>query len=98
MIDVIDSARLHVVGLLHPEVKSERIWGYAHKYTRTSLLETLKQLKPNNRWPKAPENEGTENNEVPGSVRAEKLLQEFFGVKGWKTPEESLKELFADLL
>lgn len=43
MIDAADTGRLHVAGLIHPDAKNERIFGFAHRKTWTDWISTLKK-------------------------------------------------------
>ncbi|EXJ79557.1 hypothetical protein A1O3_07836 [Capronia epimyces CBS 606.96] len=92
-VDVRDAARLHVVALLDPQVKSERLFAFSHEFNWTDVIGIFKKLRPENtQIPQAPENEGRDLTDVhDGSQRAEHLLQSFFGVTGWTSLEDSLR-------
>lgn len=96
-IDVKDCARLHVVGLLDPSVKDQRIFGLAQQFNWTDVLTILRKTHPQQQLPKNPENEGRDYTEVIPRDKAEKLLKDFYGQPGWTSLEDSLKAGFADL-
>ncbi|KAL3470504.1 NAD(P)-binding protein [Aspergillus californicus] len=97
-VNVEDTARLHVVALLAPEVKSERIWACAKPMNWTGIVARLRELRPlNSSIPEPPENEGEENSDITGSKRAEGYLKRFFNRSGWATLEESLRDGIMDL-
>src|SRR5437763_255698 len=45
-VDVEDTARLHVIALLDPDVQSERIFAAARPFTWTEVLHILRTLRP----------------------------------------------------
>ena len=51
MIDAKDTALLHVGALIHPDYKSERVFGYAHRKTWTDWIARLKKLYPEHEFP-----------------------------------------------
>ncbi|KAK2732346.1 hypothetical protein FQN55_004250 [Onygenales sp. PD_40] len=90
-VNVIDNARLHVIGLLNPTVTSERIFAFAAPQNWTDLIAILRKLRPENKnIPDPPVDEGRDYSEIKPLKRAEGLLCEFFGVEGWIGYEESL--------
>ncbi|KAL7919881.1 hypothetical protein ACQKWADRAFT_299910 [Trichoderma austrokoningii] len=96
-IDVQDCARLHVVGLLDPNVKDQRIFGIVQEFNWTDVLAIFRKLRPELQLPKVPENEGRDLTEVLPKDKAKKLLQDFFGQSDWTSLEDSLKAGIADL-
>jgi hypothetical protein len=50
-IDVRDTALLHMGGLLHPEYKGERIFGYAHRKNWPDYKRRLQKLYPEHEFP-----------------------------------------------
>lgn len=89
-VDVEDCARLHVIALLDPAVKSERIFAFAAPENWTDIIGILRKLRPQKHLPDPPENEGRDLSDIRPSKRAEQLLHEFFGQPGWTSLEESL--------
>lgn len=96
-IDVKDCARLHVAGLLDPNVKDQRIFGLVQEFNWTDVFAILRKLRPELQLPKLPENEARDYTEVLPKDKAEKLLRDFFGQPGWTSLEDSLKAGLADL-
>lgn len=92
-VNVEDTARLHVVSLLSPAVKGERIFACASAFNWTDIINILRKLRPNNQLiPEPPVNEGRDLSDIVLSRRAEELLQEFFGQPGWISLERSIAE------
>ncbi|KAH8799742.1 hypothetical protein F5884DRAFT_847965 [Xylogone sp. PMI_703] len=90
-VNVEDTARLHVIGLLSPDVKSERIFAFAKPHNWTDIINILRKLRPENKLiPDPPPNEGRDLTEVLPSQRAEQLLRDFFQRPGWTSLEDSL--------
>jgi nucleoside-diphosphate-sugar epimerase len=90
-IDVRDTARLHVLALLDPQVQSCRLFAFAHALNWTDIIGILRKLQPDNdKIPDAPENEGRNLSYIKPRKRAEELLQSFFGRPGWTPVEETL--------
>jgi hypothetical protein len=89
-VDVEDTARLHVIALLDPDVQSERIFACAAPFTWTEVLHVLRTLRPQNTTiPDPPEDEGNDHVRIVPSRRAEDLLRKFYG-KPWTKLQESL--------
>lgn len=92
-VNVEDCARLHVIALLHPEVKSERIFALASPFNWTDVVNILRKLRPDNLLlPDPPVNEGRDRSEIILASRAEQLLKDFFGQVGWVSLEQSLAD------
>lgn len=89
-VDVVDVARLHAIALLAPNVKSERIFAFAGPLNLTEVLSTLRELRPDHKLPDPPADEGQDFTEIVPAARAEKLLQDFFGQKGWTPYKQSI--------
>ncbi|RAQ41226.1 cinnamoyl-CoA reductase [Aspergillus flavus] len=91
-VDVADLARVHVVGLLHPEVKSERLFAFASTFTWKEFVGILRKLRPGHTGiPSPPENELRDLSEIVPARRAKNLLQALFGGSGWVGLEESIR-------
>lgn len=91
-VDVEDDARIHVIALLDPDVKSERLFAFAAPFNWTDIISVLRKLRPRNtKIPDPPENEPRDLSDIVPSKRAEKLLESFFGQSGWIGFEESLE-------
>ena len=97
--DVQDTARLHVIALLDPDVKEERIFAFAGPYNYTDVIGILRKLRPHlsSKIPDPPKNEGRDLCDIKGSKRAEQLLKDFFARPGWVGMEESLAQGIVDV-
>ncbi|KAK6002548.1 hypothetical protein QM012_001298 [Aureobasidium pullulans] len=91
-IAVQDTALLHVAALLHPDVKNERIFGFAEPKNANSILRTYKELYPNRKFAEEDPEEGEDLGVVEQKDRAEELLKWIAG-KEWTRMKESCKEV-----
>jgi hypothetical protein len=83
-VDVIDTARLHVVALLDVNVESERLFACAAPYTWSEALPLIQEIRPDANVPSVPDGEGRDLfNFSKVSERAENLLRSWFRVTGW---------------
>jgi hypothetical protein len=94
MVDIRDVARLHVIGLLSPQVHNERLFAWSEPFNWSDIIALLQKLRPeNSKLPTPPEKEGRDLSDVGvPRARAKELLQSFFGVEGFKSIEQSIKE------
>jgi len=90
-VDVRDVARLHLAGLLGPDLKSERIFGYCGLQDDALLVDTFKKLFPDREFVHGSQTAGENRSIIDGSPRAEVLLK-WLGRSGWSTLEDSLKD------
>ena len=96
MVDVKDTGRLHVVGLLAPDVREERILAYAYPFNLNDVLATLRILYPEKKFAEDLPDLG----KIVGTVdrtRSEELLG-MLGREGFVTMEQSVKENVQDLI
>ncbi|KAJ9232871.1 hypothetical protein C8Q69DRAFT_489074 [Paecilomyces variotii] len=96
-VDVEDTARLHVIALLDPDVKSERLFAFAAPQNWTDVIGILRKLRPQRKLPDPPENEGRDLSDIRPSKRAEQLIRDFFGRPGWTSLEDSLAAGIKDI-
>ncbi|PKS08375.1 hypothetical protein jhhlp_005319, partial [Lomentospora prolificans] len=97
-VDVKDTARLHVIGILAPEVQSRRLFAWGRAVNLTDIITTLKTLRPhNNLIPDPPETDGRDLTEVVPAAVAVRLLKKYFGQDGWTPFSTSLAEGIRDL-
>jgi len=90
MVNVVDTARLHVAALTDADVKNERIFAFGETYNWDSVLEVGRSIKPEVEWPK--EGDGREDlSEIVPRARAEEILKRNFG-EGFRGLEETLRE------
>ncbi|KAH7032612.1 aldehyde reductase [Microdochium trichocladiopsis] len=94
-VDVQDAARLHVAAAIHPDVVSERIFGFAAPYNGDLILDIFRKMHPNKTFPENFQS-GRDLYEVVPRARAEQLLRDL-GQGGWTTLEQSLKWNTEDL-
>lgn len=88
-VSVEDTAQLHIAALLHPELKSERIFAMAGPFNWTDVIGVLRKLQPDNdKIPNPPLNEGTSLHEFIGVEKAEQILRDFCGRPGWTSLED----------
>ena len=96
MVNVVDSARLHVVALLDPEVENERLFAFDEPYTWKKLVEVSRKLKPDVTFPTNLDKagDGEDLSKVARRDRADALLKKHFG-SGFAGLEETLKQQLA---
>lgn len=86
-----DAAYLHIAALLHPDIKSERIFAMAAPFNWTEVVEIIRKIQPDNhKIPSPPADEGRCLHEFVEAGRGEKLLQGFCGQPGWTSLEDCL--------
>ncbi|EON63476.1 hypothetical protein W97_02704 [Coniosporium apollinis CBS 100218] len=89
-VDVRDTARLHVLALLHPDVKNERIFGFAGSFNWDDVYAVLRQMFPERDFPEPDPNAPRDTNKILPAGRAEGLLREM-GRPGWVGLEETVR-------
>ncbi|KAJ0345053.1 hypothetical protein COL26b_010105 [Colletotrichum chrysophilum] len=91
-VDAGDVARLHIVALLAESVKSKRIFAAARPVNVSDFIDVLRELRPDNKLiPEKDANDGHDLTQVLPLAEAEKLLQTYFGQKGWTPLKESIE-------
>lgn len=88
-IDVTDAAALHFAGAVLPDVKEERIFGFAGWYTWNDILAILRKHYPEQPIPEELSAPGVAH-DIRTRARAEQLLREL-GHPGWISLEDSVK-------
>ncbi|KAL0938478.1 aldehyde reductase [Colletotrichum truncatum] len=87
-IDVQDDALLHVAAAILPDVKGERVFGFAESFNYDRILDILRRQNPGRKF-----HENYSDGEYPFVIkprgRAEELLRRL-GKSGWTSLEESL--------
>lgn len=92
-VDVEDTARLCVLGLLDPIVKSERIFAFGEQTKWTNTVKMLRELRPENTLiPNAPEHEIRDRTNVIPRARARDLLEAFYGQSDFTSVKDSLEK------
>lgn len=95
MVNVKDTARLHVAALLDPDVQNERILAFAYPFNWNDILAVLRKTYPDRKFPKDIENEPRDLSRLDNS-RGASLLKAF-GRPGFTGLEESVRENTAGL-
>lgn len=90
MVNVKDTARLHVAALLDPAVENERILAFAHPFNWNDILAILRKLYPEKKFPTDIEDEPRDLSKLDNS-RGFTLLKAF-GQPGFTGLEESVRE------
>ena len=92
---MVDDAILHVAALIHPDVKDERIFGFATPYNWSLFLSIFRKLYPQKEFIADIPGEGQDLSKVPNE-KALHLLKEL-GQDGWTSLEDSLRANTEDL-
>ena len=95
MVNVKDTARLHVSGLIDPRVENERILAYAEPFNWNDILALLRKLYVDRRFPNDIPDLPRDLSKVDNS-RGAYLLQAY-GREGFTSLEETVKENTAGL-
>ena len=90
MVNVKDTARIHVAALLDPEVANERILAFAYPYNWNDILAVLRKLYPHKKFPADIENEPRDLSKLDNSRGA--ALLKAFGRPGFTGLEDSIRE------
>jgi hypothetical protein len=93
-ISTTDTALLHISALIHGEVASERLFGFAEPFNFNQILAVFRSLYPERKFLDDVEGQGVDRLRVP-SQRAEEVLKWLKGA-GWDSLETSLKEMSED--
>ncbi|KAF1347002.1 hypothetical protein BDV97DRAFT_358302 [Delphinella strobiligena] len=91
MVNVGDTARLHVAALTDPEIVSERVFAFAETYNNNEILAALRKLRPGHKFPSDFEDNRHDLSEVVQRKRADEILKKHYG-RGFRGLEESIKE------
>jgi hypothetical protein len=96
--DVEDTARLHVIVLLSPNVNSERLFAFSSPFNWTDIVEILRKARSENTIIPEPScDESRDLSLVHPVSRAEQLLRDFFGCKGRTSLDDSITNGIIDL-
>ncbi len=90
MVNVKDTARLHVATLVDPEVENERIFAFAEPYNWNTILACLREVYPEKKFPEDIKDEPQDLSRVDNS-RGAYLLKKF-GRPGWTSMLDSVRE------
>ncbi|KAL1618927.1 hypothetical protein SLS56_010344 [Neofusicoccum ribis] len=88
-VDVQDDAILHVAAVIHPEVENERVFAFSEPCNGDGILEVLRKLYPDRKFPKNFQSTKDLSIIVP-RARAKKLLKDM-GKSEWTSLEDSIR-------
>ncbi|CAM1501447.1 Fc.00g034310.m01.CDS01 [Cosmosporella sp. VM-42] len=91
-----DVGQLHVAGAIHPDVKSERVYGYAHKFNWDAVLDILRKQNPERKFVHN-FHSGETKTVIKTGDRSEQLLRDVSG-HGWTSLEHIVKDNTMSLL
>ena len=92
MVNVGDTARLHVAALTDAQIVGERIFGFAETYTNRQIVAALKKAKPEFEFPEDTfDDAGQDLSTVEARGRADEILKKHFG-RGFRGLDESVAE------
>ncbi|KAG7286016.1 hypothetical protein NEMBOFW57_008313 [Staphylotrichum longicolle] len=96
MVDVVDCARLHLIALIDKSLQNERILAFNVPFNWNIILEKFRELFPTRTFP---DNQPQESDlsEVDNELGA-KLLEKWYGQKGYTELKESLRQNVEGLL
>ena len=86
-----DDALLHVSALIHSDVDSERVFGFAEPWNYNQMMDIWRKQYPGRKFADNIEGMGVDRMKVPNE-RAEELLRWVKGA-GWDSLEQSLKDM-----
>lgn len=90
MVNVKDTARLQVAGLIDPDVENERILGFAEPFNWNDILACLRKIYPEKKFPEDIKDEPRDLSK-PENSRGAALLKAF-GRPRWTSLEESVRD------
>lgn len=90
-VDVRDIARLHVIALLNPEVKNERIFGFAEAFNFNDILAILRKNIPQKTFQEDWPGLGRDLSTVAPKARSIELLKSI-ARDGFVTLEQSVMD------
>lgn len=96
-VDVRDDAKLHVAALVDEDVKSERIFAFAHTVNWNQLLGVMRKLRPQAKIAEDLRDDSKDLSTVTERPRAVAILKKNFGQSDWTPLEESIKANIAHL-
>ncbi len=96
MVDVVDCARLHLIALIDGSLQNERILAFNVPFNWNVILENFRELFPTKTFPgnQPQESDLSEVDNVLGA----KLLEKWYGQKGYTELKESVRQNVDGLL
>lgn len=95
MVNVKDTARLHVAALVDPDLQGQRLLAYAEPYNINAILACLRKIYPEKKFMDDIENERRDLSKLDHS--REVALLKKFGRPGFTSLEDSIRENTAGL-
>ena len=92
LVDVRDTARLHVAALIDPSCNGQRIFAFAHPFTWNDLLAIMRKVSPEKTFIED-RDVGRDLSEIPNE-EAENLLRKHYG-HGFTPVEETIRAAIA---
>ncbi|RDW88391.1 hypothetical protein BP6252_00423 [Coleophoma cylindrospora] len=93
-VDVRDTARLHVAGLINPDVQNERIFAFTEPFNFSDVMQIIKEIEPDHKLPEETLTNDRDLSEVAEIPRAIELLKEF-GRDGFIPLKQSIIDALA---
>lgn len=95
-VNVEDDARLHVIALLNPAVRGERIFAITGPVNLNDIIDCLRKNCPEKKWQDFPD-DARDVSTFEAAGRAEELHRQAYG-RGFVGLEQSVRENAKDLL
>jgi hypothetical protein len=96
VVDVVDTARLHVAALVNPDFKNERIFGCAAAWNWNDVLAVFRKAYPDKKFLDDMDL-GRDVGKWP-TERGREILETTFGQANWTSLEDSVKINVSSLL
>ncbi|KAG9192895.1 hypothetical protein G6011_11629 [Alternaria panax] len=89
----VDDALLHISALIHNDVKTERLFGFAEPWSYNQMLDIWRKLYPERKFPDNIEGMGVDRMSLP-NARAEEVMSWLKGPGSeWDSLEKGLREM-----
>ena len=89
MVDVRDTARLHVIALIDPSCQGQRLFAFAEPFNFNDVIDVFRKKYPDKKFLDHKEDLGRDLSEIPNQ-KAEGLLKKHYG-KGFTGLEEAVE-------
>ncbi len=96
MVDVVDCTRLHLIALIDGSLQNERVLAFNVPFNWNVILENFRELFPTRTFPGNRPQE-SDLSEVDNGLGA-KLLEKWYGQKGYTELKESVRQNVEGLL
>jgi nucleoside-diphosphate-sugar epimerase len=89
----VDDALLHISALIHSDVKTERLFGFAEPWSYNKMMDIWRKLYPERKFPDNIEGMGVDRMSLP-NARAEEVMSWLKGPGSkWDSLEKGLREM-----